>query len=83
MQIADAATSFTTLTIGDGLVSQIPALLVSTASGIVVTKGGTEGGADVALVRQLGGNSKPLALASGSAVVLALIPGLPTFPFCF
>lgn len=83
MQIADAATSFTTLTIGDGLVSQIPALLVSTASGIVVTKGGTEGGADVALVRQLGGNSKPLALASGSAVVLALIPGLPTFPFLF
>ncbi|MBS1086561.1 flagellar biosynthesis protein FlhA [Gluconobacter sphaericus] len=83
MQIADAATSFTTLTIGDGLVSQIPALLVSTASGIVVTKGGTEGGADIALVRQLGGNSKPLALASGSAVVLASIPGLPTFPFLF
>ncbi len=83
MQISDAATSFTTLTIGDGLVSQIPALLVSTASGIVVTKGGTEGGADVALVRQLGGNPKPLALASGSGLVLALMPGLPTFPFLF
>jgi len=83
MSVSDAATAFTTLTIGDGLVSQIPALLVSTASGIVVTKGGTEGGADVALVRQLGGNPKPLALASGSAVVLALMPGLPTFPFLF
>lgn len=83
MAISDAATAFTTLTIGDGLVSQIPALLVSTASGIVVTKGGTEGGADVALVRQLGGNPKPLALASGSAIVLALIPGLPTIPFLF
>ncbi|MBS1102185.1 flagellar biosynthesis protein FlhA [Gluconobacter sp. Dm-62] len=83
MLISDAATAFTTLTIGDGLVSQIPALLVSTASGIVVTKGGTEGGADVALVRQLGGNPKPLALASGSAAVLALMPGLPTFPFLF
>lgn len=83
MQMSDAATSFTTLTIGDGLVSQIPALLVSTASGIVVTKGGTEGGADVALVRQLGGNPKPLALVSGSGLVLALVPGLPTFPFLF
>ncbi|MFT8807373.1 flagellar biosynthesis protein FlhA [Gluconobacter sp.] len=83
MSITDAATAFTTLTIGDGLVSQIPALLVSTASGIVVTKGGTEGGADVALVRQLGGNPKPLALAAGCATVLALMPGLPTFPFLF
>ncbi|KXV43688.1 flagellar biosynthesis protein FlhA [Gluconobacter roseus] len=83
MSVPDAATAFTTLTIGDGLVSQIPALLVSTASGIVVTKGGTEGGADVALVRQLGGNPKPLALAAGSAFVLALMPGLPTFPFLF
>ncbi|KXV79159.1 flagellar biosynthesis protein FlhA, partial [Gluconobacter japonicus] len=68
-------------TIGDGLVSQIPALLVSTASGIVVTKGGTEGAADVTLVRQLGGNPKPLALAAGSAAVLALMPGLPALPF--
>ncbi|MFB9915925.1 flagellar biosynthesis protein FlhA [Gluconobacter kanchanaburiensis] len=83
MSLSDAVTAFTTLTIGDGLVSQIPALLVSTASGIVVTKGGTEGGTDEALVRQLGGNPKPLALASGSALVLALIPGLPTLPFLF
>nr|WP_215767083.1 flagellar biosynthesis protein FlhA [Gluconobacter cerinus] len=81
MTVADAASAFTTLTIGDGLVSQIPALLVSTASGIVVTKGGTEGAADVALVRQLGGNPKPLALAAGSAAVLSLMPGLPTLPF--
>ncbi|MBF0891449.1 flagellar biosynthesis protein FlhA [Gluconobacter sp. LMG 1744] len=83
MSISDAATAFTTLTIGDGLVSQIPALLVSTASGIVVTKGGTEGGADVALVRQLGGNPKPLALAAGCSLVLGMMPGLPTFPFFF
>ena len=83
MSISDAATAFTTLTVGDGLVSQIPALLVSTASGIVVTKGGTEGGADVALVKQLGGNPKPLALAAGCSLVLAVMPGLPTFPFLF
>ena len=50
MAFADAAATFTTLTVGDGLVTQIPALLVSTAAGIVVTKGGMEGTADVALV---------------------------------
>ncbi|MCQ8239239.1 flagellar biosynthesis protein FlhA [Rhizosaccharibacter radicis] len=81
MAFSDAAATFTTLTVGDGLVSQIPALLVSTAAGIVVTKGGTEGAADVALVRQLGGNPKPLALAAGAAAVLALMPGLPALPF--
>jgi flagellar biosynthesis protein FlhA len=81
MPFADAAATFTTLTVGDGLVSQIPALLVSTAAGIVVTKGGMEGTADITLVRQLGGSPKPLALAAGAAGVLALMPGLPALPF--
>jgi flagellar biosynthesis protein FlhA len=81
MSFADAAATFTTLTAGDGLVSQIPALLVSTAAGIVVTKGGMEGTADVALIRQLGSNPKPLAMAAGAATVLALLPGLPALPF--
>jgi flagellar biosynthesis protein FlhA len=81
MPFADAASTFTTLTAGDGLVSQIPALLVSTAAGIVVTKGGMEGSADAALVRQLGGNPKPLAMAAGASLVLALLPGLPALPF--
>jgi flagellar biosynthesis protein FlhA len=81
MPFANAANTFTTLTAGDGLVSQIPALLVSTAAGIVVTKGGMEGTADAALARQLGGNPKPLAMAAGAAGVLALLPGLPTLPF--
>jgi len=81
MSFADAAATFTTLTAGDGLVSQIPALLVSTAAGIVVTKGGMEGTADAALVRQLGKSPKPLAMAAGVAGVLALLPGLPTLPF--
>ena len=81
MAFGDAAQTFTTLTVGDGLVSQIPALLVSTAAGIVVTKGGVEGPADKALVRQLGGNPKPLALAAGAAVVLGAMPGLPMLPF--
>ena len=81
MPFADAAATFTTLSVGDGLVSQIPALLVSVAAGIVVTKGGMEGAADKVLVRQLGGNPKPLALAAGAAAVLALMPGLPMLPF--
>jgi flagellar biosynthesis protein FlhA len=81
MPFADAAATFTTLTVGDGLVSQIPALLVSTAAGIVVTKGGSEGAADVAIVRQLGSSPKPLTLAAGVAGMLAVMPGLPTLPF--
>jgi flagellar biosynthesis protein FlhA len=81
MAFSDAADTFTTLTVGDGLVTQIPALLVSTAAGIVVTKGGVEGKADAALVLQLGGGYKPLALASGAAAVLAMMPGLPALPF--
>ncbi len=81
MPLADAAGTFTTLTVGDGLVSQIPALLVSTAAGIVVTKGGIDGAADVALVRQLAGSPKPLALAAGAAAVVALLPGIPALPF--
>jgi flagellar biosynthesis protein FlhA len=81
MSFADAAATFTTLTAGDGLVSQIPALLVSTAAGIVVTKGGMEGTADAALIRHLGRSPKPLAMASAAASILALLPGLPALPF--
>jgi flagellar biosynthesis protein FlhA len=81
MAFSDAAATFTTLTVGDGLVSQIPALLVSTAAGIVVTKGGMEGTADAALMRQLGGDPKALAMAAGGAAALALMPGLPALPF--
>jgi flagellar biosynthesis protein FlhA len=81
MAFADAAATFTTLTAGDGLVSQIPALLVSTAAGIVVTKGGMEGSADATLIKQLGGSPKPLAMASGVAVIFAAMPGLPALPF--
>ncbi len=81
MAFADAASVFTALTAGDGLVTQIPALLVSVAAGVVVTKGGTEGSADKALVAQLGASPKPLAIAAGAAVILALAPGTPVLPF--
>ena len=81
LDFADAAAVFTALTAGDGLVTQIPALLVSVAAGVVVTKGGTEGSADKALVAQLGASPKPLAIAAGAAAILALAPGTPVLPF--
>ena len=81
MPAGEAFTTFTTLTIGDGLVTQIPALLVSTAAGIVVTKGGIEGTADKAMVRQLGASPKAMAMAGATALLLSMLPGLPALPF--
>jgi flagellar biosynthesis protein FlhA len=83
MPFDEAVTTFSILTVGDGLVGQIPALLISVAAGIVVTKGGTEGSADKALFGQLGGTAKPLAVASGAAGVMAVMPGMPFLPFMF
>jgi flagellar biosynthesis protein FlhA len=81
MPFASAAETFTVLTVGDGLVSQIPALIVSVAAGIVVTKGSAEGTADQALVDQLGAGPKPLAIAAGASVMMGLLPGMPLLPF--
>ncbi|MDP3418027.1 MAG: FHIPEP family type III secretion protein, partial [Falsiroseomonas sp.] len=80
LPFGEAVTTYSMLTVGDGLVGQIPALLVSLAAGIVVTKGGVQGRADQALVLQLGG-AKPLRLAGGAAVVMGLLPGMPLIPF--
>ena len=76
-----AASTYTILTVGDGLVSQIPALIVSTAAGLLVTKSGTTGSADKALFNQLGGYPQALAISSGLMVILALLPGIPIFIF--
>ena len=81
MSVGDALSTYTTLTVGDGLVSQIPALLVSTAAGIVVSKGAVEGKIHGKLASQLGNSANPLLIASAAAGVLALLPGLPTMPF--
>jgi flagellar biosynthesis protein FlhA len=83
MSFADALSTYTTLTIGDGLVSQIPALLVSTAAGLVVSKGAIEGKMHGKLASQLGKGANPLLMASAAAGILALLPGLPTMPFLF
>ena len=79
--IGEAASSYTLMTIGDGLVSQIPALIISIAAGMVVSKAGVEGSADKALATQLAMNPVGLGMVSASAGVMALIPGMPIIPF--
>ena len=85
MSIAESAGTFTILTIGDGLVSQIPALIVSTATGIVITRATKSGEKDFAtnVVNQLLGNSKILAIVGAILVFFALVPGLPTLSLGF
>ncbi len=81
MSFANAANSFIRLTVGDGLVTQIPALIVSTAAGILVTKAGLSGKTEKALFGQLGGQPKVLGLAGALLLGLALLPGTPALPF--
>src|SRR5258706_4194059 len=76
-----AARSYTLLTVGDGLVTQIPALIVSTAAGLLVSKAGVSGAADKALMKQLSGYPQALGMSAGVMLVLALLPGIPMLPF--
>lgn len=78
MAVGEALQTFTVLTVGDGLVSQIPALLISTAAGFVVTRVAGESDLSGALLRQLGRYRRPSLIAAGFLVVLALMPGMPT-----
>jgi flagellar biosynthesis protein FlhA len=81
LPLDQAFSSYTIMTIGDGLVSQIPALIISIAAGLLVSKSGVEGSADKALVAQLAMNPTSLGMVSAAAGVLALIPGMPIIPF--
>ena len=81
MSLLAAAENFTRLTVGDGLVSQIPALLTSTAAGIIVTKASVSGSTNNAVFGQLGRNPKVLGLSAGLLTVLAILPGVPAVPF--
>lgn len=76
-----ALNTYTVLTIGDGLVSQIPALIVSTAAGLLVTKSGVVGSAEKAIFAQLGRFPQTMAVSSGLLLFVGLMPGLPFFPF--
>lgn len=81
LEFGEALDTYTILTIGDGLVSQIPALIVSTAAGMLVTKAGVSGTADKAVLSQLGRFPSALGLTSGMLFMLSLMPGIPFIPF--
>ncbi len=76
-----AAHAYTLLTIGDGLVTQLPALLVSIAAGLMVSKAGVEGSAEKALVAQLSDYPQALGMSSFVIGVMAFLPGIPTLIF--
>ncbi|MBB5043784.1 flagellar biosynthesis protein FlhA [Shinella fusca] len=81
MELSEAADVFVKLSVGDGLVSQIPALIVSLAAGLIVSRGGTAGSTDQAVVNQLSGYPRALLVAAGLMFLLAIMPGLPLIPF--
>jgi len=81
LTFAEAAQSYTVLTVGDGLVTQVPALIVSTSAGLLVAKAGVSGAADKALLAQLSGYPKALGMSGAVMLVMALLPGIPMLPF--
>jgi flagellar biosynthesis protein FlhA len=81
MSFSDATHTFTLLTVGDGLVSQMPALIVSTAAGLMVSKAGVEGATDKALMGQLSFYPQALGMAAAVMGIVAVLPGMPTLAF--
>jgi flagellar biosynthesis protein FlhA len=81
MSFMDATQTFTLLTVGDGLVSQMPALIISTAAGLMVSKAGVEGATDKALISQLSFYPQALGMAAGVMGIVAVLPGMPTLVF--
>jgi flagellar biosynthesis protein FlhA len=81
MELRHALETYTVLTIGDGLVTVIPALMISISGGLIVTRTGSEASLGAEFQKQVLGASQPLLLASGVLTFLAIIPGLPTIPF--
>ncbi|WP_035067505.1 flagellar biosynthesis protein FlhA [Nitratidesulfovibrio termitidis] len=81
MEWRDALTTYTLLSIGDGLVATIPSIIVSTAAGLIVSRAAAEAKMGEEFVGQLSYNSRALKLVSGVLVLFSLVPGLPTLPF--
>ena len=81
LTLAEASRSYTVLTVGDGLVSQIPAIIVSVAAGMLVSKAGVTGSVDKAIFGQLSGYPTALALVGFLMGSLSLLPGIPMLPF--
>jgi flagellar biosynthesis protein FlhA len=81
MPLAEAGDVFTKLSVGDGLVSQIPALIVSLSAALLVSKGGTKGAAEKAVINQLVKYPRAVLVAALLMLILGTVPGLPMFPF--
>ncbi|MDP3148068.1 MAG: flagellar biosynthesis protein FlhA [Ignavibacteria bacterium] len=81
MTFTDALHNYTILTIGDGLVSQIPALIIATAAGLVVTRSASGSALDMQMKTQLLANPRVLGTVAGAVLLFALVPGMPFFPF--
>src|SRR6266581_868655 len=81
MDLRHALETYTVLTIGDGLVTVIPALMISIAGGLIVTRASSEARVGAEFHKQILGNSQPLMLAGGVLVVFAVLPGMPKLPF--
>jgi len=81
MSFGDASANYTLLTVGDGLVSQIPALIVSTSAGLLVSKAGLNGSADRALAEQFTRYPRALGMSGMVMLVMAFLPGMPAIPF--
>ena len=81
MSMGEASDVFIKLSVGDGLVTQIPALIISLAAGLLVSKGGTRGSADKAVFGQLGAYPRALYVAGALLLLLSMMPGLPMLPF--
>jgi flagellar biosynthesis protein FlhA len=81
LTLTEALSNYSVLTVGDGLVSQIPALIVSVSAALLLSKGRDDGAIDGALGIQLGTNATPLGLVAGILMTFAIFPGLPFLPF--
>ncbi|MDR2554499.1 MAG: flagellar biosynthesis protein FlhA [Fibromonadaceae bacterium] len=81
MEVLEALETFTKLTIGDGLVTQIPALMISTSSGIIVTRAASKNNLGAELLSQFTQSSKALGISAFVMVLLGIVPGMPTIPF--
>src|SRR5437764_13826109 len=81
MDISRAISTYSLLSVGDGLVSQIPALLISISTGLIVTRAASEGDMGSDLIRQFGRQGQALRIAGVAVSLLAVMPGLPKVPF--
>jgi len=81
MPLSQALHTYTLLTIGDGLVAQIPALILSTAAGVIVTRAASEENMGMELATQMLAKPRAILVAAGALLIFAIIPGLPTVPF--